>query len=354
MALTNSKKGQAFDKSSYKELLTLKNLPSWLALACLAVFAYIPNRLRDIFAIVCAYLVFLIPSKPRRVAYANLRTAFPDLSAKECRAISRRSIAVGFCVTLAYGEPTFLPSFMLKRRWIVHGLEHLQKAREEGGPIIFLAPHTYAIDRCGLYLSYVGLEMCTMVRSQKNKVFDWFLNQQRLRFGGSVYERDAGLRTLIRELKSNHSCFFLPDEDLGDKSARFIDFMGVPKATVSTLPKLAKVGNAQVMQLFSTYNIKKAAFEIFLSPVFENYPGSDLDQDLRRMNECIEHELVRHKEQYMWILRIFKTLPDPSYPDIYANTYTSLYKSGKSIDVAGRRRPYRPYDEQGQENNDSL
>ena len=55
MALTNSKKGQAFDKSSYKELLTLKNLPSWLALACLAVFAYIPNRLRDIFAIVCAY-----------------------------------------------------------------------------------------------------------------------------------------------------------------------------------------------------------------------------------------------------------------------------------------------------------
>lgn len=339
MAEEKSIKGQAFDKKSYKDLISFKYLFSWFSLLILAFISYVPNRIRDLIAIFFAFIVFLIPSKPRRVAYANLRTAFPELSAKECRRISFKSIATGFCVTLAYGEPTFLPLWMLKRRWRVHGLEHLQKARDLGRPIIFLAPHTYAIDRCGLYLSYAGLHMCTMMKSQRNKVFDWFLNQQRLRFGGAVYERNAGLRTLIRELKQGHSCFFLPDEDLGDKSSLFVDFLGVPKSTVSTLPKLAKVGHASVMQLFSTYNIKTACFEIYFSPVFENYPSDDLAFDLKVMNECIEQELRSHKEQYMWILRIFKTRPDESYPDIYVNTYESLKKKGKSIDFSARRRP---------------
>ena len=153
--------------------------------------------------------------------------------------------------------------------------------------------------------------MCTMVHAQRNPVYDWFLNQQRLSFGGAVYERSSGLRTLIRELKNGRSCFFLPDEDLGRDSSRFINFLGVPKATVSTLPKLAKVTDAVTMQLFSVYNLKTANFEVHFSEPFADFPSNDL-----------------------------KTRPDESYPDIYENTHLSLWKKGKSIDYAARRRPF--------------
>lgn len=331
---------RAFNKEVYKDLLKLKYLPSWLVLGLLAICAYIPNRLRDLIAIVLASIIAFIPLKPRRIAYANMRTAFSDLSAKECRRLYFKSLAVGISVALSYGQPTFLPRFLLKRSWSVKGKEHLDYALSLNKPIIFVAPHTYAIDRCGLYLSYLGIPMCTMVHRQKNKVYDWFLNQQRLTFGGSVFERSAGLRTLIRELKAHHSCFFLPDEDLGEQSSLFIDFLGVPKATVSTLPKLAKVSQATVMQLFSVYNFKTAKFEVHFSPVFENYPSDDLKRDLRYMNEQIELKLLQHKEQYMWFLRFFKTVPDSSYPDIYANTKISLLKKGKSIDYSQRRKAY--------------
>lgn len=336
---------RAFHKESYKSLLRLKYLPSWLSLGFLALCSYIPARLRDLLAAFLALIISFIPIKPRRIAYSNMRTAFADMSAKECRALYRKSLAVGISVALSYAQPTFLPRWALKYRWKIIGAEHLEYALSLKKPIIFVAPHTYAIDRCGLYLSFAGIHMCTMVHRQKNPVYDWFLNQQRLAFGGAVYERSAGLRTLIRELRAGHSCFFLPDEDLGEESSQFINFLNVPKATVSTLPKLAKISKASVMQLFSVYNFKTAKFELHFSEVFENYPSGNLNSDLKVMNEHIEKELLQHKDQYMWFLKFFKTVPDKSYPDIYANAKVSLLKKSPSINYALRRKPYYPNNE---------
>ncbi len=331
----------AFDPGSWRGLIRLRYLPAWLSLGLLAVLALIPNRLRDLICILLSYPAALIPSRPRRLVYANLRTAFPEIPAKECRRIFRRMCAVGFVVFWAYAEPSVLPRCLLLRRWKVFGAEHLQQARERSKAIIFVAPHALAIDRCGLYLSCSGLEMCTMVHEQRNPVYDWFLNAQRLRFGGAVYERGSGLRTIIRELKGGRSCFFLPDQDLGRDNSLFVDFMGVPKATVTTLPKLASLSGALVMQLFSVYNFKTACFEVHFSPLFENYPSGSLHSDLERMNQEIERMVRRYPEQYMWFLRFFKTRPDNSYPNIYSNLHFSSFKRGQPVDYAGRRRPYQ-------------
>ncbi len=333
---------RAFDKSGFRQLLKLKYLPTWFNLLLLVILAYVPNRLRDAFAWVISWPVSFLPLPLRRVTYANMRVAFSDMSARECRRLYQKCLTVNLAVMMAYAEPMVLPLWLLKRRWVIVGGEHLDLAVKNGRPIIFVAPHTCAIDRCGLYLSYHGLDMCTMVKQQRNPVYDWFLNVQRLRFGGAVYERSAGLRTIIRELRNGRSCFFLPDQDLGPHNARFIPFLGVPKATLSTLPKLAKVGNAQVMQLFSVYNLKTACFEVHFSPLFENFPSADLDYDLRVMNEHIEAELLQHREQYMWFLRFFKTFPDPSYPDIYKNALVSMFKKGEPINYPARRKPYEP------------
>ena len=344
MKIPEANKNRAFDKKIVKELIKPRYLFSWLTLGLLCVLAYVPNRIRDVFAVVIAFIVSFIPLKPRRIAYANMRTAFQDLSAKECRVLYQKSLAVGFSVSLAYAEPSVLPRFLLKKRWKVFGKEYLDAALAQNKPIIFVAPHCFAIDRCGLYLSFYGINMCTMVHAQRNPVYDWFLNQQRLRFGGAVYERSSGLRTLIRELKNGRSCFFLPDEDLGKESSRFINFLGVPKATVSTLPKLAKVSGAITMQLFSVYNLKTACFEVHFSKPFADFPSDNLDKDLTVMNEHIEKMLLKYRDQYMWFLRFFKTCPDDSYPNIYQNTHVSLLKKGQSINYAARRRPYKEQD----------
>lgn len=333
-------KAVAFDKSSWKKLLAPKFWPSWLSLGLLCLCAFIPGRVRDVIAISFSYLGALIPSRPRRLCYANLRTAFPNLSAHECRVLYRKSLAVGFSVLLSYAQPLVLPKFILKRGWRVFGLEYLEDAKKSGKATLFIAPHCYAIDRCGLYLSFAGFPMCTMMHSQRNKVYDWFLNTQRLTFGGAVYERGSGLRTIIRELRQCHSCFFLPDQDLGKENSLFVPFLGVPKATLSSLPGLARVGRAQVMQIFSTYNFKTATFDVHFSPIYPNYPSDNLYNDLKVMNDEIGRMIEKFPEQFMWFLRIFKTRPDNTYPNIYENLHYSVFKKGKSIDYAARRKPY--------------
>ncbi len=330
---------KVFDPKSYKKFLGPKHWPSWLALGLLCLAALVPSRLRDLVAVMLSYPAALAPTRPRRIAYANMRTALPQLSASQCRALFRRSAAVGLVVLLSYAEPLVLPKFLLKRGWKVIGLEHLEQVKKTGSSVIFIAPHCHAIDRCGLYLSYAGLPMCTMMHSQKNPVFDWFLNRQRLTFGGTVYERSAGLRTIVRELKQGRSCFFLPDEDLGRENSLFVPFLGVPKATLSSLPGLSRLGKAQVMQIFSTYNFKTATFDVHLSPVYQDYPSGDLYADLVYMNDMIGRMIKKFPEQYMWFLRFFKTVPDDSYPNIYENLYISVFSKGKSIDYAARRRP---------------
>ncbi|HIV15336.1 MAG TPA: hypothetical protein IAB18_05415 [Candidatus Avisuccinivibrio pullicola] len=333
---------RSFDQRSWRSLVKLRYLPSWLSLGLLCLVGFLPARLRDLIALTLSFIAALVPSKPRRLVYDNLRTALPEYSAHECRVLFRRCVAVGLTVLMAYAQPSILPRRCLEKRWKVHGLEHLEKARADGRAILFIAPHCLAIDRCGLYLSFAGLPMCTMVHEQRNPVYDWFLNSQRLRFGGAVYERSAGLRTIIRELRAGHSCFFLPDQDLGEENSLFVDFLGVPKATLSSLPKLARLGNAQVMQLFSTYSFKSACFEVYFSPVYENYPTDDLHADLKRMNDDISHMIRRFPEQFMWFLRIFKTRPSPEYPNIYADLHYSVWKKGPHIDYAARRRPFNP------------
>ncbi|MCR5085673.1 MAG: hypothetical protein K6A65_09270 [Succinivibrionaceae bacterium] len=331
-----------FDPQSYRRLLGPRYWLSWLSLLLLVILAYVPNRVRDLLALLLGSLLSLLPIPPRRIAYANLRCAFSDISPKECRRIYRRATSLVLSIMFSYAEPSVLPISWLKRRWIVHGKEHLERAISSGRPIIFVAPHCIAIDRCGLYLSYLGLPMCTMMHSQRNPVYDWFLNRQR-QLGATVYERSAGLRAILRELKAGHHCFFLPDEDLGRgaaASSRFVPFFGIPKATVSSLPRLAKMGNALCIQFFSSYSFSSASFEIHFSEPFDPYPTDDLDADLLTMNGFIERELRRMPEQYMWFLRFYQTVPDDTYPDIYANRRLSFLRRSKSIDYAARRRPW--------------
>lgn len=87
------------------------------------------------------------------------------------------------CGLLAYGEPFFLPKSMLMRRWNPVGKEYLDEAVKTGKPIIFMIPHTWTIDCCGLYLSAIRLPMTTMMHSSRNDLMDWYMNRLRLRFG---------------------------------------------------------------------------------------------------------------------------------------------------------------------------
>jgi len=285
---------------------------TWFSIALLALLAWCPVRLRDALAASFANLVIKISRKQCYAARLNLQLCFPELSHAEREVLLYRSLCVGLKGFFALGEPTFLPPSLFLRRIKPNGWEHVEAAKAAGKPIIFMIPHTWTIDACGLYFSGMGLQMCTMMHSARNPVYDWFLNRQRVRFGGKVYERSAGLKPIIKDMRNGYHFFYLPDQDHGHDASIFVPLFGVPKATLPALPKLSKLAGAVVLPVLATYNETTYQYELQIRPTMAPYPTSDLLADVRYMNAEIEMLLKNHPEQYMWFLKYFRSLPDGS------------------------------------------
>ena len=329
-----------FDPDQWQQLLDVKYWPSWFALGILAVLAYVPNRIRDLFAILIAYPLSLINIRFKKVVFANLRTAFPEKSESDYKAIYRKLLTHAIITGFAFGEGVFLPRFMVERSWIVKNPEVLKAALDDKRPIIFCVPHTFSLDRGGLYLTANRHPMFGVANDQSNPVFNWFMNYQRVIYGGTMHTRAAGFRSILKALKQGRHCYFLCDEDLGDDVPNvFTDFYGVPKAMVDTLPKMARLTKSQVVVLTITYSISKARYELEFTRL-DDFPSNDVVADLNRVNKVFEQHLSGHIEQYMWFLRLFKTRPDLRYfTDCYADCHGTKDANSIKVDYYHRRVP---------------
>ena len=307
----NSRRDSAAYDTRFK--LTLchpKYWGTWCLLAVMFLFSWMPVRWRDGLAKALAPAVLKLAKKPVAIARINLQICFPQLTVSEREQLLYENIVAGLQSMLAFGEPTFRSKEYLLARYTVTGWQHVEKLHEAGQPIIFLMPHAWAVDMAGLYLSTHEYTMCTMMHSVPNKLYDWFINRQRERFGGLVYERSAGLKPIIRNLKNACNFFYLPDQDHGPEGSLFVDFFGRKKATLPALPKLCKLTGASVVPMFIAYDSATSKYILEFLPELENYPSGDIEADTLRMNQVIENMVSRYRSHYMWFLKYFRSRPD--------------------------------------------
>lgn len=299
-----------YDLTFKRQYLHPKYWPTWLAIGLLWLLAWLPVSIRDRFAASFTPLLVKLAKKPCYIARTNIRLCFPKLSETEVEQLLHKSIRTGLMGFMGYGEWTARSQQYLQHRFVVHGQEHLDACLANDDKIIFMIPHTWAIDAGGLYLTSLGLPMCTMMHSAKNQVFDWFINRQRARFNGIVYERDAGIKAVIKTIRNGKHFFYLPDQDHGRDASLFVPFFAELKATLPALPKLVKLTGAKVIPVLSVYNAEQHRYELVMRPAMAPYPTGDLMADTRAMNAEIEALLTEWPEQYMWFLKYFQTQPD--------------------------------------------
>lgn len=306
-----------FDTSFKWLYLHPKHWLTWLSIGVLILLAWLPVRWRDRFAARFVPVLIRFSKRQCNVARTNLRLCFPDLTDSEREVILRDSIRVGLQTFLGFAEGGILPQGVFNERYRIEGWEHVEQALATHKPIIFMIPHSWAIDMGGMYLTRLGLPMCTMMHSARNPVYDWFINWQRARFGGQVFERSAGIKSVIKSMRSGRHFFYLPDQDHGAEASLFVPLFGELKATLPALPKLVRLADAQVIPMFASYLAEEARYELVFRPIMTPYPTADLLQDTRRMNEEIEIMLASRREQYMWFLKYFRSRPEGDDRKIY-------------------------------------
>ena len=52
---------------------------------------------------------------------------------------------------------------------------------------------------------------CSMYSRQKDPLLDRLLHTGRLRFGGAIYPRQAGIRKILRAVQAGEAFYYLPD-----------------------------------------------------------------------------------------------------------------------------------------------
>ena len=290
---------------------TIRNAGSWLVVGLLWLIHFLP--MRWIAAMGAGVGSLLYRFGRGHVTRVNLALCFPEVPEAERHAMGLRHFRMLGRNALELGIMAFGSEAELQRLIRVEGIEHLRN--HAGHPVIVLAPHFVGLNMGGIRVAWEIPESASIYSRQKNPVLDWLFLRARSRFGTPMLvSRQEGLRAVVRAIRSGRAFYFLPDMDFGIRDAIFSPFFGVPTATITALPRLAKLARAAVVPVITRQEGDGYVARFY--PAWENYPTGDLEADVRRMNAFIEDRVREIPEQYFWAHKRFKTRP-PGEPNPY-------------------------------------
>jgi len=299
---------------AYRAELTRRHLAprhwgTWLGLGLLWLVHRLPRPLLRGLVPGLAWALRTGSPKRRHIARVNLAWCFPERTVQERGELLRAHFRYVAQTVLDYGMLWFGSPQTHAARIRLVGEEHYQRLRARNVPVIVLAPHALALDHGGLRMSqsYDGV---SFAKPMLNPVVEWINHRSRTRYSGDIFTRDQGLRPAIRQIRRGRFFYYLPDEDLGAEGAVFVDFFGVPKATLTALGRLARMTGAAVLPSFAWYDEAEDQYVLKLWPPMEGFPSGDDTADARAMNAAIESAIRETPAQYLWTMRLFRTRPD--------------------------------------------
>jgi len=288
---------------------------AWLAVFFLGFLLFLPPLVVDGLANKLGNLLCKVNKKRRRIARINIDICFPELSDEEKKELIRRNFRHQARSVLYYGLIWWAPKFVLKKRIIFNGQEHIENALNNNRAVIFMAAHSLGLE-AAVSAATISYPSSGPFNPMKNKLIDWFVAKGRSRHGGILYTREAGLRPIIKDVRGGCTMFYLPDEDLGAERSIFAPFFGEEKASVPVLGRLAKSCKADVLPCMACYDEKNHRYVINVLPALKNFPTGDDYEDTLLMNKSLEEIIKLCPEQYFWIMKLFKTRPDGK-PKLY-------------------------------------
>ena len=278
------------------------------------VVQVLPYRVQMLLGAGLGILAGKLNKRRRIIASRNIEQCFPELSAAEQQRILRKSLANVGCALFESGIAWFWPRWRLRRLCVLEGIEHLDKAQEQGKGVLLLCFHYTCLDLCAVFLSTCR-SVDAFYRPHGNPVYEYLQRRGRERFSaeGLTIPRDD-MRTTIRHLKKGRAIIYLPDQDYGRKHSVFVPFFGTPAASLTATSQLVRMTGAAAIPCITCRRVY-GRYHIKVHPPLV-VSGESSEADALLVNQFLEEQLRHHPEQYLWVHRRFKTRPEGE-PDIY-------------------------------------
>jgi KDO2-lipid IV(A) lauroyltransferase len=295
-------------------LLAPRYWPTWAGLGLLRAAAWLPFPLLVHLGSALGALVGRMPTRFSHVARRNIELCFPELSAHERERLVRRHFASLGMALLEVPLSWWGSTAKLARITQLAGAEHLHAAQVRGQGVILLTGHFTTMEIAGRTLSTVA-PVSFFYRPTTNEVLAWALQRFRQAYGCRGIATDD-IRAFIKALKNNECVWYAPDQSYRKKGAEMVPWFGIPAATTTFTPRLARTSGAIVLPYFIERLPGSTGYRAVIHPPLENFPSDDPAYDTERFNHLIEAQVRKVPEQYLWIHRRFKGLT-ADYPDYY-------------------------------------
>lgn len=257
-------------------------------------------------------LFYALGRERRHVGRTNLRLCFPHLHAAERERLLRRHYRAFGRSVLERGILWWSSEARIRKLIHVEGAEHWEAVR--GRPVIWLAPHFIGLDMGGARLA-LECQAIGLYSKQKDAFVDRVLLRGRSRFNVPVLvSRQDSLRAIVKLLRQSVPFYYLPDMDFGPSDSIFVPFFGVNAATITGVPRFAKLAGARVLPAVTRQLPGGRGYVLRFYPAWENFPTDDVAADALRVNQFIEQRVLEMPEQYYWLHKRFKTRPPGEAP----------------------------------------
>ena len=300
--------------NSVTHLLRPALIPVWLSVGLLWLLHWLPLSQQAAIGNAIGWLLARLPSRRRHIVATNLALCFPDTPEPQRKRWLRKTFQTSVRAVLEHGLLWWGSEARVRR---LIQIDNPEAARGDGvRPVIWMAPHFVGLDMGGVRLT-MDQTIVSMYARAKDPVSDKYMRHGRTRFSDIVLvERHEGIKATLAAIKRGLPFYYLPDQDHGRLNAVFVPFFGIPAATVSALPRLAKLTNAQIVPVITRQLPGGQGYRVRFYPPWDNFPSDDLEADVARMNAFIEERVREMPEQYLWLHRRFKTRP-PGEASLY-------------------------------------
>lgn len=291
----------------------LKNLSLKCLLVVFAQLHRLPIRVMAWLGSAAGSLAYWLLPHRRRVTLRNLELCFPELSVAERTRLAKKNFRVLLRSFLDRAYTFHGPQELLEKTVTLKGAHFIDEVLDR--PIILFMPHFAGIETGSARIVMRYKTVIIYKKKKKNLVIENWRNAGRTRFNDpKTIPTQAGIRAFIRAMKPGIPVFYLPDIDGGRRHSIFVDFFGIPAATITSLPRLAKITGAAVIPVIVEQT--ETGYVTHIHKHWENFPTDDIVADTTRMNRFIENEIRKKPESYYWFLRRFRTRPK-KHPPLY-------------------------------------
>jgi len=295
-----------------KRFLAPRFWPIWLALGLVWIISFFP-RLRYHLSRWLGRRLQLGNAKRREIVQTNLAWSLPEFDDAQRAQVEKDFYRIMVRSMLDMGIFLMRGASVVRQHLAIEGGDELIEAIDTGKSVVVVTCHSVGVDRGGLAI-VIDHPLQSFANPVRNPLLDWLLGRGRVRFGGMVTSRTVGFRPVVKALKGGYPLYIIPDEDLGPEASVFAPFFGIPRATLTTPGRLARLAKSDVYPAITLLDEKSGRYVLHVFPRLENFPSGDDVADATQLNAVFEQMVRTDPAQYLWSLRIFQTLPDGSPP----------------------------------------